>query len=63
MKIIDVKFMKYLDYDLVPSIFSTMTDGGRGHFLVDPLNVERNLCEVALSNSCTPVLQRIFELF
>ena len=44
--------------DLVPSIFSTMTDGGRGHFLVDPFNVERNLREVALDTGyfCTQVL-------
>ena len=43
--------------DLVPSIFSTMTDGGRGHFLVDPFNVERNLREVALDTGyfCTHV--------
>ena len=51
--------------DLVPSIFSTMTDGGRGHFLVDPFNVERNLREGAFDTeyfcthvfvySCTPL--------
>ena len=43
--------------DLVPSIFSTMTDGGRGHFLVDPFNVERNLREGAFDTEyfCTHV--------
>ena len=38
---------------LVPGIFPTVTEGGRGHFLVDPFSVELDLGELVL---CTHVL-------
>ena len=38
---------------LVPCIFPTLTEGGRGHFLVDPFSVELDLGELVL---CTHVI-------
>ena len=44
--------------DLVPSMWPGEAEGGRGHFLVDPLSVEPDLCEIALDTGyfCTQVL-------
>ena len=39
---------------LVPCIFPTLTEGGRGHFLVDPFSVELDLGELVL---CTHVIK------
>ena len=44
--------------DLVPSMWPAEAEGGRDHFLVDPLSVEPYLCEKALDTGyfCTHVL-------
>ena len=37
----------FIQFDLVLSRCPTEAEGGRGHFLFDPLSVEPDLCEVA----------------
>ena len=39
--------MLIIQFDLVLSRCPTEAEGGRGHFLFDPLSVEPDLCEVA----------------
>ena len=49
---------RVLTMDLVLSRCPTEAEGGRGHFLFDPLSVEPDLCEIALDTGyvCTQVL-------